>query len=110
MAVELVVVPEVLVPNPAEVQDYLAAHPDMVELVERVSAAVARRFAGRAQVSLELYRDPEIDDEYVTLCVRQDPYDEDIMDQIDEAAGDYPAELAELSGWFLVTTDFEPPQ
>jgi len=38
MTVELVVVPEVLMPNPAEVQDYLAAHPDMVDLVESVTA------------------------------------------------------------------------
>jgi hypothetical protein len=60
---------------------------------------------------LELYRDPEIDDEYLTLYVRQRRYDADkLLEEIEDLRAGSQAALRETSGWLLVTTDFRPPR
>ena len=58
------------------------------------------------QLSLEVYHDPEIEDEYLTLYVRQADYDEHVLSTIEDIRAGYEGELAGRSGWLLVTTDF----
>ncbi len=100
----------VTIPRPAEVREYLVQYPDMIALVLQVAVSASRRFGPATELSLELYRDPEIDDEYLTLYVRQASYDEDILDQIEELSVQYERGLHGKSGWLLVTTDFCPPR
>ena len=109
MAVELALTPKVLVLNPAEVRDYLASHPDMVELVERVCDDAVVRFGARGQVLLELYCDPEIDDEYLTVLVRQARYEKGLLQEFRELMAAHDAEVSRCSGWLIITTDFRPP-
>jgi len=98
-----------VIPRPFDVRGYLVRYPEMLEVAPAVCRAAARRFGTEAQLSLELYRDPEIEDEYLTLYIRQEPYEDDVMKRI-EATWDECAEvIAGSSGWILVTTDFEPP-
>jgi len=92
-----------------EVYCYLIRHHDLTDLVPVVVGAALERFADRAELSLEVYRDPEIDDQYLTLYVRQERYDDTIMDTIKEVWREYQSDLADKSGWLLVTTDFGPP-
>ena len=100
----------VAIPDSGSLRAYLADHPDTVDALSCLGSAAARRFGERSQVSLELYRDPEVDDEYLTLYVRQEDYDQDILDQIDDVSERCEASLQNTSGWVLLTTDFRPPR
>ena len=82
----------------------------MVDPLTLIGKVAANRFGGSAQLSLELYQDPEVEDSYLTLYVRQEPYDADILDQIEDVSRLFDAELATLSGWLLITTDFGAPR
>jgi len=100
----------IVIPQPAAVRDYLLHYPDMTNLLPSVCSIALEKFGMYTQLSLEVYRDPEIEDEYLTLYVRQKCYDEHIMDMIEDICAEYEGELAERSGWLLVTTDFRPPR
>jgi len=100
----------IAIPRPADVRDYLVQYPDIIDLLLQVGFSASRRFGPATELSLELYRDPEIDDEYLTLYVRQASYDEHILDEIEDVSAEYERELAGRSGWLLVTTDFRPPR
>jgi hypothetical protein len=91
------------------VRDYLLRFSDLLPVVVRTCRAVSERFGKEAEISLEVYRDPEFDDEYLTLYVRQDPYDEDILETLDRIGEEERRALSGASGWLLVTTDFQPP-
>ena len=97
------------IPHPSSLKDYLIAHPDISEVVMYATEIAKQHFDGNAQLSLEVYSDPEIDDNYVTLYVRQNEYDESVMKQIKEIRKAYESMLADKIGWFLVTTDFRTP-
>jgi len=101
---------QVAVPNPEEVCDYLSRYPDIIELVMLACEETRSRFLLSTQLSLELYRDPEIDDQYLTLYVRQNKYEENIMDKIEEIRLPYSDELADKTGYLLLTTDFQFPK
>jgi len=100
----------VTVPDPAKVADYLLAHLDMGGVLLSACGAACKSFGPDMQLSLEVYRDPEIDDEYLTLYVRPKKYDSTLLDRIDTVRAEYQGNLADKSGWFLVTTDFQPPR
>ncbi len=98
----------ITIPKAAEVRDYLIRYSDLIDLVLSVCQLTRQRFDSQAQLSLEVYHDPEMEDEYLTLYVRQQDYDEDILDTIEDIRAQYEAKLAGKSGWLLVTTDFRP--
>lgn len=101
---------QVIVPNPEEVQNYLSRYPDIIELVMLACEETRNRFLLPTQLSLELYRDPEIDDQYLTLYVRQKKYEKDIMDKIEEIRLSYSDDLADKTSYLLLTTDFQFPK
>ncbi len=82
----------------------------MADMVVHVCDLASRCLGPQSHLSLEVYHDPEIEDEYLTLLVRQEIYDECLLDAIQDVRKEYQQELAGASGWFLVTTDFEPPK
>jgi len=99
----------IVVPQPAAVQSYLNRHPDMVDIVAQMGQRLQQEFGDTMQVALEFYRDPEADDEYLTYSLRAEKYEDDVMDRIDAVSDEYDSDLANKSGWLLVTTDFYPP-
>jgi len=100
----------IVIPRPVEVQAYLEHNADLYDIVLSASKNVIERFAGNAPLSLELYRDPEIEDEYLTLCVRQEHYDSDVLDKLNDISTSFDSQLCLTPGWFLITTDFQPPE
>ncbi len=102
--------PRVRIPGPDDVRHYLLAHPDMIDLVQSVSSRAWQKFEPPAQLSLEVYRDPEISDEYLTLYVRQSRYDREVLQAIQTLNKESQAEQVEKSGWLLISTDFSVPQ
>jgi len=101
---------QIMVPQPAEVREYLNRYADVIDLVPSISNHARERFGIDTQLSLELYCDPEIDDEYLTLYVRQEQYDQSIFDNIENISAQFDTALAGKSGWLIVTTDFSPPR
>lgn len=98
------------IPDVAAVRDYLLRYPDMTDVVALVCDLAADHFEPGTQLSMEVYHDPEIEDEYLTLYVRQDRYREGLLDTVDSLCELCERELAQGSGWLLVTTDFAAPK
>lgn len=92
-----------------EIADYLERHQDVAELLSEVCQSARAEFGEQAELSLELYRDPEIADQYLTLYVRQPAYDRQIMARIENVRSHYRDKLSARSAWLHVTTDFRPP-
>jgi hypothetical protein len=72
--------------------------------------AAREKLGTDVQLSLELYHDPEVEDEYPTLYVRQRNYQERILEMIESVREEYEGMLAKKTGWFHVTTDFRSPR
>jgi hypothetical protein len=100
---------QVAVSQPAEVRNYLIRHLDLTELILPVCQTARARFENRAKFYLEVYRDPEIDDEYLALYIRQKVYEDDVLKVIREISREslYRG-LEGKKGWFTITTDFKP--
>ena|SRR5215471_6766288 len=96
------------IPDPQDIYSYLSAHRDMLRALRIASKACAATFGSGTQLSLELYRDPEIDDEYVTIYARQQPYEDNILDLVDAVSEEVSPELKDITGWLHITTDFKP--
>ena len=84
-------------------------HPDMLEMLPSICEAVANEFLRDAQLSLEIYSDPEIDDRYLTIYVRQKGYTEQILERISRVRAGFSRKLAEKRGRIFITTDFGDP-
>ena len=100
----------VLTPMPEAVRQYLLRYPDLMPALRTACSSTAERFRGRAQVSLEIWRDPEGEEAYPTLYVRQDHYDPGILDEVEAVSLCFEEQLGASGGWLLVTTDFAPPR
>jgi len=100
---------KVYVPNPKEVQDYLMRFPDMVEVVGEVARIALERLP-EAWLSLEVYHDPEVEDEHLVLYARFRQYDGTTMERIRSIRKDYRRLLVGKSGWIILTTDFRSPE
>jgi hypothetical protein len=98
----------VLVPKPSDVMAYLDEHGDLAQLLPKICAEVRQAFGQETELSLEVYRDPEIDDRYLTLYVRQDQYDARIIERIESVRSAYHDSLSAVSGHFLLATDLRP--
>ena len=96
-------------PGAEEVRAYLLRHSDLADVLVSVAEAARRRLGADTQLSLELYRDPEVADAYLTMYVRKRVYGADMLEQLDGLREDYESDLTGKSGWFLLTTDFRQP-
>ena len=100
----------VQIPKRNEVLGYLTEHRQLGRLLPEVCSQVRRAFGPNVELSLELYRDPEVDDRYLTLYVRQQAYDTEIMDRIETVSRQFNGRLEKISGYLLLTTDFHRPR
>lgn len=100
----------VRVPKPIDLSQYLSRHPGIEIVAVSVCQKAATRLQWRGQLSLEVYHDPEVEDEYLILYLRQHKYDPHILDIIESLNRETETEKIRTSGWLLVTTDFQPPQ
>ena len=64
----------VLIPDRNDVTRYLTKFPGTADVVPALSAAARRALGPDIELSLEVYHDPEIVDEYLSLYVRKDSY------------------------------------
>ncbi len=78
----------------------------MLEVVLLACLLASDDLTQRAEVSLEIYCDPEIEYDYLTLFARQTSYEPDIMQRLEKVASPVDRALAGKSGYLLVGTDF----
>jgi hypothetical protein len=99
----------VRVKQQGEVYEYLLRFPDMIGVVEQ-AVCIARDHLKGAQLQLEVYHDPESEDEHLVLYARFHVYDETVMERIRFVRRQYRHLLLGKSGWFILTTDFQQPK
>ena len=95
--------------NSDEIINYLSRNNEIINSVLSGCRLAANNFDSDTQLSLELYSDPEYGDESLRLYVRQENYENEIMDKIDQIYNSYHKNLIGLSADFFVTTDFQLP-
>jgi len=100
----------ILIPDSEDVRNYLLHFTDIIDLIIPICELVKEKFKYPAQVLLEVYHDPEIVDEYISIEIRQRKYDESVMKRIKEIRPDYNDKLIDKEGWIFVTTDFRQPR
>jgi hypothetical protein len=94
--------------SPSSVSNYLYRYSEIVEVLRYVVDLVNAHFDPNTQLSLETYQDQEY--ERLTLYVRRYVYDENTMKIIKKIRRDYHQLFPEMSGRFLLTTDFHAPR
>lgn len=100
---------ELQFPHPEEVIDYLQKHRGLYDVTLYACSLTEEKFGAHAQISLELYKDPEINDQYLTIYVRQNEYEPDIIEKIEAVSKEFAPAMTGEEGYILVTTDFHPP-
>lgn len=109
----------VLIPAPNDVRRYLRRHDSLTEEVQFLCRTTVEMVQSSAEISLEVYVDPEIDDRYLTLYVRQEHFDPRTLNMIrnisanqvgwrQERLGTRAGKESPTAGRIVVTTDFAP--
>lgn len=96
-------------PNPGGVVEYLVQNPGLYDVVMYACSMTAEEFGSTSEITLDIYHDSESGDHYLTIYVRQERYDDDIIARMDRICDLYEPDLKGLSGWLLLTTDYKPP-
>lgn len=91
------------------VHEYLLRFPGMIGATMRIAEVVLTHLPD-AQLALEVYQDPEIEDSHLVLYARFKEYDQTTMARIREARRECRRYLIARKGWFQLTTDFQPTE
>lgn len=78
--------------------EYLLKFPGIMKVLG-VAVQATRKYFDSAPVTLEVYRDPEIDDRYLMLSVKVNAYDEAVEQRFAAAEAAYINLLAHEEGW-----------
>jgi hypothetical protein len=98
-------------PHPTAIASYLRSHRALGRILPAICEQARREFGPTAQLTLDVYHDPEIDDRHLTLCVRVPCNGTGaIIERLDRVTAPFADELCRASGYLLVTTDFQPPE
>ena len=99
------------IPEAPKLKNYLYNFPELVEILPLVCKLTREKFPpDNAQLSLEFDSDIDGKDVPLILYVRQEHYEENIMEIIDEIRSKYIDRFIGKKGWLLVTTDFASPE
>jgi Txe/YoeB family toxin of Txe-Axe toxin-antitoxin module len=102
--------PQLRVKNPEQIEQYLVKHSRIIDVVLKAINSAKKHFP-EAQLVFDLYRDPEIRDQYLVLYVRLRKYDkEDFLTRINKAEAEFLDDLVGKKGWIQLTTDFQEPE
>jgi len=99
---------EIRINNINSIRDYLIEFPDIIDIIPKAVNS-AKKYFPNAQIVLDFYIDPEIDDKYPIIYVRAEDYDDKFMELLNKAEEDFMEDLIGKKGWILLTTDFGKP-
>jgi hypothetical protein len=98
--------PEIVVPHPDVIAEYLSGRPGLANQVQTMAAALLEDFRNdRSEIELVVYQDPEIDDRQLTFYVRLAEYDDSLMPRLHTVVEQVERQFPPSSDWILVTTD-----
>jgi hypothetical protein len=86
---------------------YLSKFPDTAPVASDLLRATRTEFP-QAEISLELYCDPEIDDQYLKVCVRLASYTRDFRKRLRSISATFDEERNTISGYVSLTSDYIP--
>ena len=90
--------------------EYLVYFPELATIVFEAVGVLRKEFPKPDEITVEMYHDPESNDYYLQACIRQKEYQDDIMERIEKVSKLFEERLDESKGWFLITTNFQPPR
>ncbi len=99
---------DIRINNINSIRDYLIEFPDIIDVIPKAVNS-AKKYFPNAQIVLDFYIDPEIDDKHPIIYVRAKDYDNKFMELLDKAEEDFMEDLIGKRGWILLTTDFGKP-
>jgi len=94
--------------DPYSIREYLLRFTDLLDVIPQAVAAAMKHFP-EGQLVMDVYQDPEIDDQYLVLYVRLKNYDK-FVERLEEAEAEFLDQLANKRGWVQLTTDFREPE
>jgi hypothetical protein len=100
---------DVVIAIPPQVRQYMKQYRRLAALVPPICSRTRQEFGEQAELVLDLYQDPEIDDCYLQLRIRLPRYDRTTMERIYAITAEFDDQLCKATGWFQVTTDFRQP-
>lgn len=92
--------------RPEEVWDYLSRNLDTQRATRAAVVKAQALVPGRIRLHLEVYSDPEADDQYLSLLIRADDYPSTFHQLLDEVQEAVLLALPPQAGWLVVSTDF----
>ena len=103
--------PGISVPRPDAVAEYLRAHPDTVDVVREVAAALVDEFKHeRSSIELSAEGDDYIDETDLVFNVRVAMYDDSFVDRLHRVEERFDDRLTHTTGSVYVTTDHVPAE
>jgi hypothetical protein len=99
-----------ILPDAAAVRQYLRRYPDTIGAVIQSCKMAWECVSDNAQLSLEVYRDPEIKDEYLVLYVRPGKEVAQAVDATEKISEWLAPNLKKKSGWLVATVDLRPAE
>ena len=97
----------VLIPEPDQVKSYLSQYPSLAEKLPDICAKVKTIPQNPAELSLEVKKRIESQEEVFTLYVRPSQYDDQLFNKLLDAMDEFGEWLSTQEGWIYVTTDFK---
>jgi hypothetical protein len=90
-------------------KEYLLQFTEFLDVIPKAVDAAKKHFP-EAQLVVDVYQDPEIDDHYLVLYVRSKYYDDSFIERLEKAEAEFLNQLVNKRGWIQLTTDFREPE
>jgi hypothetical protein len=100
---------KVRIENPHSIREYLLQFTELLDVIPKAVNAAKKHFP-EAQLVMDVYQDPEIDDNYLVLYIRLKHYDDSFIERLEKAEAEFLNQLVSKRGWIQLTTDFREPK
>jgi hypothetical protein len=97
-----------LLVKPEQVLRYLGEFQGSAGIAADILRAARTEFGPTAKILFLLYRDPEIEDEYLKVIVRPEHYEENVRERLQSITASREQQLYDMPGYISVTTDYRP--
>lgn len=97
---------EVFLRNTNYIRKYLLKFPDIINVLQLTVNMLIKQFPN-AQLIIDMYRDPEINDNYLVIYIRMKRYNKHFTKQLESVEAKLLDLLSNRTGWLQITTDFK---
>jgi len=95
--------------NPHSIREYLLHFTELLDVIPKAVDA-AKKYFPEAQLAMDVYQDPEINDCYLVLYIRLKDYDDSVIERLEKAEAEFLNQLVRRRGWIQLTTNFQGPK